>query len=116
MISLRLREITSDRLQSVDIVLTSDKSKWSKCVVFETGEKPQGADLESSGNGLAPRKGMLRGHFSVTDINTGAYSNDASQTGMSYFPGYAVNVETGQRLEVAFGEASDERESETVQI
>ena len=99
-----------DHLQSVDIVLTSDKSKWSKCVVFETGEKPQGADLDPNGNGNAPRKGMLRGHFSITDINTGAYSNDAAQTGMSYFPGYAVNVETGQRLEVAFGEASDERD------
>ncbi len=95
-----------DKLQSVDIVITSDKSKWTPCVVFETGENPMGADLDPNSTNKAPRKGMLRGHYSA-NID-GSYDN--STTGLSYFPGYAVNVETGQRLEMAFGEASDERD------
>ncbi len=97
-----------DRLQSVNIVLTSDKSKWSRCAVFETGETPTGGNLDPSSNGIAPRKGMLRAHYSV-DIN-GNPGNNPLDIGLSYFPGYAINVETGQRLEVAFGEASDERD------
>ena len=29
---------TLDRVASVDIVITTDKSKWSQCVVLEAGE------------------------------------------------------------------------------
>jgi hypothetical protein len=50
---------TLDRLQSVDIVFTSDKSKWSQCIVFETGEEEantEGAALV----GRNARKGQLR--------------------------------------------------------
>jgi hypothetical protein len=32
--------------------------------------------------------------------------NGAQPTGMSWFPGYAINVETGERLNMAFGEDS----------
>lgn len=95
-----------DKLQSVDIIITSDTSKWTRCAVFETGENPQGANLDPNSTNKAPRKGMLRGHYSVHKDGT----EDQGTMGMSYFPGYAVNVETGQRLEMAFGEASDERD------
>lgn len=99
-----------DRLQSVRIVLTPDKSKWSRCVVFETGEQQgtnRGGDI--SRNGLNARKGQIRMAFSkdkdgntVIDPITGL-----EDTGRSWFPGYAINIETGQRLNVAFGEASE---------
>ncbi|MBS1685937.1 MAG: hypothetical protein JSS76_14400 [Bacteroidetes bacterium] len=95
-----------DKLQSVDVVITSDTSKWTRCVVFETGENPQGAALDPNSTNKAPRKGMLRGHYSVHKDGT----EDQSTLGISYFPGYAINIETGQRLEMAFGEASDERD------
>ncbi len=95
-----------DKLQSVDVIITSDTSKWTRCAVFETGENPQGANLDPTSNNRAPRKGMLRGHYSVHKDG----SEDQATLGMSYFPGYAINVETGQRLEMAFGEASDERD------
>lgn len=98
-----------DKLQSVDIVITSDKSKWTRCVVFETGENPMGANLDPNSNGFAPRKGMLRGHESV-DMNGNIDPDMAGVNGISYFPGYAINIETGQRLEMAFGEASDEHD------
>lgn len=98
-------ENTLDQLQSVDIVLTSDKSKWTHCVVFETGDNPILDNVNNPDGGTAPpRKGMLRTHDGIDKDG----NSDALFPGMSWFPGYAINVETGQRLNVAFGEASDE--------
>lgn len=99
---------TLDRLQSVDIVLTSDKSKWSQCIVFETGEEDantEGAKLV----GRNARKGQLR--MALSKDKDGNNFNDPNtalpDTGRSWFPGYAINVETGQRLNIAFGESSE---------
>ena len=36
----------------------------------------------------------------------GSYSTIPGDSGYSYFPGYAINLETGERLNVAFGEDS----------
>ena len=99
-----------DKLQSVDIVITADKSKWTRCVVFETGENPP-ISGDDNGNGsitIPPRKGMLRNKYSLLDKNNVIYDPNASEVGRSWFPGYAINIETGQRLEMAFGEASDQ--------
>jgi hypothetical protein len=98
-------ENTLDKLQSVDIVLTSDKSKWSHCVVFETGDNPVLDNIQApDGSQIPPRTGMPRTHDGINKDSTA----DPSYPGMGWFPGYAINLETGQRLNVAFGEASDE--------
>lgn len=101
-------------LNNVDIVLTSDKSLWSRCIVVETtnsylevfGLDPEGAsknmewrDVPSvgkedlDGDGKADPDGELDG--------TGQ-----PVRGKGWFPGYAVDVETGERLNIFFGEAS----------
>jgi len=88
-------------LSSVDIVFTSDRTKWSTCAVLEMQEVP------SFAQGGAARF-ALRNHASWTG-NVDASGNptyDASSTGMSLFPGYAVNQETGERLNIVFGEDS----------
>lgn len=86
---------TLNTLPSVDIVITKDKTKWSRCVVFETGE-----DAEYTvGNS---RKGQIRNQTSIDKDG----NEITGQIGFSYFPGYAINVETGERLNVAFGESS----------
>ena len=110
---------TFDRLASVDIILTPDQSKWSRCVVFETGEDEgitQGNDLHprtSNANlvGRGAFKGQIRMHYSKdwNNPNTRDYLVETqSDTGRSWFPGYAVNIETGERLNIAFGESSDQ--------
>lgn len=82
-------------LSSVQIVFTSDKSKWSRCVVVETCDN----DTLSEGNA---KKLSLRRHASVDQ-----YGNpDGSSTGMGWFPGYVINLETGERLNIMFGEDS----------
>ncbi len=80
---------------SIDIVITDDKSKWTRCPVIELGR-----DASLNINGAKP--GSLRKSPSL-DKNGNVI---AGSTGMSYFPGYAIDLETGARLNMAFGENS----------
>jgi hypothetical protein len=97
--SLRFRD-----LNNVDIVFTSDKSKWSKCIVVESTE-PTFDDVSTVGG----RKNFeLRKAPSIG--KNGELLNDGTE-GFSYFPGYAVDVETGKRLNIFFGESSVYRDS-----
>jgi len=83
-------------LPSVDIVLTSDKSKWTRCPVIELGREP-GFTVGGAVHG------ELRKSPSVNKNGT----DDGSGTmGMGWFPGYAIDLETGTRMHLAFGENS----------
>ncbi|TND03929.1 MAG: hypothetical protein FD123_3888 [Bacteroidetes bacterium] len=84
-----------EAMASVDIVFTPDKNKWSRCIVLETGPN---AGLNEG----AVKKWRMRAGQSV-DKNG---NPDGTGTGMGWFPGYAINVETGERLNIAFGENS----------
>ncbi|REJ83176.1 MAG: hypothetical protein DWQ44_00215 [Bacteroidetes bacterium] len=81
---------------SVDIVLTSDQSMWSRCVVIETQDK------NTRAQGFA-QKGLIR---QARSVNKDGSFTAAGDSGFSWFPGYAVDVETGERLNIAFGEDS----------
>lgn len=84
-----------ENLYSVDIVLTPDKSKWSRCPVIETGEDP----ILATDN--VPKFNIKK----KPSLNK-ERQPDGTGTGMSWFPGYAINMETGERLNVMFGESS----------
>jgi len=95
-------------LNNVDIVFTNDRSKWSKCIVVEA------SNTKYSGEGLPPvgsaPQFSLRKSRSITkdfdaDGNPVLNANPDS-TGMSWFPGYAIDVETGMRLNIFFAENS----------
>ncbi|MFC2113927.1 hypothetical protein ACFLRI_01110 [Bacteroidota bacterium] len=92
-----------NRIQSIDLVFTSDKAKWSKCVVIETCED----ENLSQGN---VKKHYLRDHYSwanYTDIdNQGNPIYSTTEKGRSWFPGYAICLETGERMNIIFGEDS----------
>ncbi len=94
---------------SIDIVYTSDKSKWTRCPVIELGNDPN----LNINNG---KPGLLRKSPSI-DKNgnqpgdsgykaSEANPNGTTPTGMGWFPGYAIDVETGRRLNMAYGENS----------
>ncbi|MEW6469291.1 MAG: T9SS C-terminal target domain-containing protein [Bacteroidota bacterium] len=107
-------------LASVDVIITSDKSKWTRCPVFEICEEPSLADPTNPNGTWKARKMDLRTAWSVDKEgrklgDPGAAPSDTtnpnapdyiSRTGMGWFPGYAINVETGERLNMAFGENS----------
>ncbi len=95
-------------LNNVDIVFTSNKDLWSRCVVIEaTGTSLASVGIPTAGN----RKHFdLRAAPNVTkdadaDGNPVVDTNDPGE-GMGWFPGYAIDVETGQRLNIFFGESS----------
>ncbi len=81
-------------LPSVDIVITTDKSKWTRCPVFELGR-----DVNLTVGGA--KQGEIRKSNSV-DKDGKAETG----TGMGWFPGYAIDLESGARLYMAFGENS----------
>jgi len=104
-------------LNNIDIVFTSNKDLWSRCVVIETANPalkeiisatPEDEYVEGNADMFD-----LRAHVSVSkeagpdglplpDTNAPAGEED----GMGWFPGYAIDVETGVRLNVFFGENS----------
>jgi hypothetical protein len=83
------------RTPSIDLVITSDTSKWTRCAVIELGRN---SSLTEGG----ATAGMLRKGLSVDKMG----NTIAGSTGMSWFPGYAIDVESGVRLHMAFGENS----------
>jgi hypothetical protein len=82
-------------LPSVNIVFTNDKSKWTRCPVIELCRNT----TLSVG---ATKAGYMRKSPSVNKDG----EVDNSGTGMGWFPGYAVDLESGARLYMAFGENS----------
>ena len=103
------------RTSSVDIVLTADRSKWTRCPVIEMC-----MDNKLSEGGA--KRFFLRKHASVdkdgnpTDVDwvnnpdqgsdNPEDANFIAAQGMGWFPGYVIDVETGARLNIAFGEDS----------
>jgi hypothetical protein len=89
-------------LQSVDIVFTNDKSKWTRCVVFETGN-----DVTKTEGGAPIFAKRFADNVDKNGSPDGTLNPlGAAGRGMGWFPGYAINVETGERLNMAFGEDS----------
>lgn len=100
------------KLSSALIVYTKDKSKWTRCVVLEMQEK---ANL-SEGNAVffQPRKHNSVDKQGIALGSPGCNTTEAALTAtssMGWFPGYAINLETGERLNMAFGEDSYQKEN-----
>ncbi|RMG87149.1 MAG: hypothetical protein D6714_02935 [Bacteroidetes bacterium] len=103
-------------LNNVDIVFTSDKSKWSRCVIVET-KSPYYDNFGFSEQNTAVRTEGDAKQFDVRQ-SPAVSKEDAdgdglpdvdpndSRMGMGWFPGYAIDVETGKRLNIFFGENS----------
>lgn len=101
-----------NKLPSVIIVITSDTTKWTRCPVIEMCDDY----TQSEGNA---HRFQLRKHLSVdkqgrtiddrgvaTDVNEPTNPGYISAYGMGWFPGYAICTETGERLNLMFGEDS----------
>lgn len=103
----------SEPISSVDIFITSDKSKWSRSCVVEMCENEWTVDdcnfpelvdplanYRSKGNAL---RFNLRADASVDKDGN---PDDSDTHGMGWFPGYAIDTRTGERLNIVFGEDS----------
>ena len=94
-------------LPDVDVVFTSDKSKWTRCAVVEEQEDPLLAQsLVPNASTAKFKTRSHKGWNAQANGNTPIYSDDPNDTGMSWFPGYAIDQNTGNRLNIVFGEDS----------
>ena len=99
-------------LHDVDIVITSDRSLWTRCPVIEINDNQTQTEFPAGsfypgfpGDDVAQKRSDLSvNHDGQPD---GTLNPDGSPSrGMGWFPGYAVDVNTGTRLNMAFGENS----------
>ncbi len=89
-----------EMLNNVDIVFTSDKDLWSRCIVVESAN-PYHYDVLGSETENGTKQFDL---MPKESIGKDGKPDGSGTEGFSWFPGYAVDVETGQRLNIFFGE------------
>ncbi|MEM6261637.1 MAG: T9SS type A sorting domain-containing protein [Bacteroidota bacterium] len=92
--------LSLEELTDVDIVFTSNEANWTRCLVVET----------SPFSGLGTGAWQLSGKWIQNVNKDGSFSGDSDNPdptfhGFSWFPGYAIDVNTGTRLHVFFGES-----------
>ncbi|MDQ3108647.1 MAG: T9SS C-terminal target domain-containing protein [Bacteroidota bacterium] len=97
-----------DNIANVDVVFTNDRTKWTRVPVLEMGSNlalnyANAMTMWKRASPSVDKYGNVGDGFVTSDQNDADF---ISATGMGWFPGYAINVETGERLNMAFGENS----------
>ncbi len=100
---------TMSNLYSVDIVLTPDQSKWTRCVVLESGsgKASNGFKVNQTFEGQTYQN-IRHEPKQCPSVGKDGRPDNSGTTGMGWFPGYAINVETGERLNIMFAENSED--------
>lgn len=111
---------TLDLLYSAQLVFTSDRSRWTRCPVIETRDDtsqsfiknlPKLNKLSVDKDGNTPDTTGLS-HLTMEQIDSALATDNENNAafisafGMGWFPGYVINKETGERMNMAFGEDS----------
>ena len=96
-------------LHSVKIVFTKDKSKWTRSPVFEMQDNINRSSTGTEKNHIkkAPSVDKEGNRYVSGGISTNPDDAGFIDTmGMGWFPGYAIDLETGKRLNIGYGEDS----------
>ena len=116
--SVNINQILSreKKISNVDIVITSDQSKWTRCPVVETTDNDTVMEVQSIGltcveldpdeNSYSEGNALKFNLRNANSVGKDGLPDNSGTTGMSWFPGYAIDVETGERLNMIFGESS----------
>ncbi len=103
------------KLPSVRIVFTADQSKWTRCPVIEmcddyTLSEGNARRFAARRHASVNKDGKTKAELDAAGISYAAGTSEdpeyISANGMSWFPGYAINTVTGERLNIMFGEDS----------
>tara|TARA_B100000902_G_scaffold365033_1_gene385615 strand:+ start:77687 stop:81922 length:4236 start_codon:yes stop_codon:yes gene_type:complete len=87
---------TAQSLTSVDVVFTNNKDLWTRCVVVEASDDPNLSEGNMTKLGLR----------SKPSVDKNGNPDNSGTFGMGWFPGYAIDLESGERLNVIFSEDS----------
>ena len=101
---------TLTNLYSVDIVLTPDKNLWTRALVLEAGSAEPGSgnyEITQHFNGQT-YKNIRHEPKKCPSVDKDGNPDNSGTTGFGWFPGYAINVETGERLNIMFAENSQD--------
>jgi hypothetical protein len=77
-------------LHDVDIIITSDQSKWTRCPVIEMNDQPTQCEYTND-DVMHMRSDPSVGKDGLTRCKSGT-------TGFGWFPGYAIDVNTGYSI------------------
>ena len=94
----RFRSMATDNPTSVKLVFTDDKTKYTRAAVLETG------DLAADNFDNAIKLNIRRS----PSVDKNGAPDGSGTIGWSWFPGYAVDISTGKRLHIMFGENSSD--------
>ena len=99
------------RLASVDVYFTPDRTKWTRSPVVEMTDETLLAIGQVPKFDLRPDQsidqwGRPAAIGSGTDSSDIEAANYINEWGMGWFPGYAIDVVTGERLNIVYGESS----------
>jgi hypothetical protein len=105
--------VYSEPLSSVDIVITKDRTKWTRSCVIEMCENEwtrnncnvyvENSPITNLYSENAALKFSLRKSPSVDKDGN---PDNSGTHGLGWFPGYAIDIRTGERLNIVFGEDS----------
>ena len=99
------------RLSSVDLYFTPDRDMWTRSPVVEMTDDPVLAigeveKFELRAGQSVDKWGVPAEAGSGVDSFNQEAANYIAETGMGWFPGYAIDVATGERLNIIYGESS----------
>ena len=89
-------------LNSVDVVITDKQEHWTRVCIVEAQDDPALAEGGQVKMGL--RQSLAVGKDGLPDGTLD--ENGDTIYGMGWFPGYAIDIETGERLNMIFSEDS----------
>lgn len=97
------------RIRNVDLVFTADKSLWTRCPVLDLNYAEDADSKVRLRDALSVDKnGLNQNHpdCNVAEATLNGLQVDGAgmSYGMGWFPGYAIDVNTGKRLNIVFGE------------
>ena len=78
-----------NKLQSIEVVFTPDKNKWTRSCVIEMQANTDRFKLKNA-----------------SSVDKEGNPDGSGTVGLSWFPGYAINLENGERMNIIFGENS----------
>jgi hypothetical protein len=93
--------------KNVNIVITKDQSKWTRCIVLQNDSVDKSTFNAGTGEGFILSKSrLLSVNKSFTnDGSKSSLSDTIISRGMSWFPGYAIDIDRGVRLNMMFSES-----------
>ena len=90
-------------LPNIDVIITSDESKWTRVPVLQADFREAGVNNPSY---LHNKSNVLSvGTDGQPDGTTSPVSGFGASKGMGWFPGYAIDIDKGIRLNMMFTES-----------